>query len=298
MAEPGTYIIPSWSDFARTASQSYYPELWDGRVLDLVPALGKSGGKLLDISGFQNHGTLTNMDDDGDWVFDPVMGMGIDFISGSNDQVVCGSAAHVDDLPAFTLIQWIYPRTLVDGRMFFSKSTTGGNFGIFWRFSGSGGQYNMQIEFTGTDLQTTWGGTPSGTGIVANVWQMMAVTYDGGATASTALQAYKDGILVSHSSDTNGTSGRASDASYSLCLGNINGGTNQSADAIYGRTMLYNRVLSQWEIQTFCDSPYLDLVPLPTIIQGKAAAAPAGVARSIFESGIFSSPIFGRRVAA
>lgn len=276
MAVPiAAFLTPSWSDYARTATESYFPELWDGKVGDWVPALGKSGDKLFDISGFENHGTLTNMDVDGDWVADETVGWGIDFVSSSNDQIVCGSAANIDNLPALTLIQWICVRTRVDGKMFFSKSTTGGNFGIFWRLSGTGGQYNFQVEWDGTDLSGTWGGSPTGTTINANEWTMMAITYDGGATASTSLSAYKDGIKVNLSASSNGTTARTTDASYSIAIGNINGSTNAAADAIYGRTILYNRVLSQSEIQLFCESPYIDLIPIVDV-QGKAPAAAAG----------------------
>lgn len=266
-------IIPTWTDFARTAQESYFPELWDGRVMDLVPALGKTGGTLVDISGFNNHGTLTNMDVDGDWVADEVMGLGIDFVGSSNDQIVCGSAAHLDDLPALSIVQWVYVRARVDGKFFFTKSTTGGNFGIFWRLSGTGGQYNFQVEFGGTDLSGTWGGTPAGTTINVNEWTMMAVTYDGGATASTSLSAYKDGIKVNLASSANGTSSRTTDASYSVAVGNLNGSTTGAIDGIIGRTMLYNRVLSQSEIQLLCDSPYIDLIPIRNDWGGLAGAA-------------------------
>ena len=61
-------IRPSYhQNFARSAGESKYPNLWKGLVGAWVPALGVTGGTLFDQSPFKNHGTLTNMEAV-DWV--------------------------------------------------------------------------------------------------------------------------------------------------------------------------------------------------------------------------------------
>ena len=60
--------------------------------------------------------------------------------------------------------------------------------------------------------------------------------------------------------------------------------------------MVYNKALDARDVSNLYSSGVEWLLPaLP--IYGKAPAA-AGVALSVFESGVFSSPIFGGRIAA
>lgn len=62
-----------------------YASLKQGLVGAWCPSLGASGFRLIDRSGYGNHGTLTNMDPGTDWV--PSGGkLALDF-DGSNDQV-------------------------------------------------------------------------------------------------------------------------------------------------------------------------------------------------------------------
>lgn len=62
-------VTPSWKQgFARNAAESAYPNCWKGLVGAWVPALGPTGATLYDVSGYGNHGTLTNMDPATDWV--------------------------------------------------------------------------------------------------------------------------------------------------------------------------------------------------------------------------------------
>ena len=60
---------PSYKQgFAKSAAESDAPELWKGCVGLWMPSLGPTGLTLRDISGYGNHGTLTNMDPATDWV--------------------------------------------------------------------------------------------------------------------------------------------------------------------------------------------------------------------------------------
>jgi hypothetical protein len=57
------HSAPSYdSGFAQSIGESRNPHLWDGLVGLWVPSLGPTGDTLYDVSGFENHGSLTNMD--------------------------------------------------------------------------------------------------------------------------------------------------------------------------------------------------------------------------------------------
>ena len=60
---------PSWKQgFARNAAESKNPGLWKGLRGLWAPVLGPTGTTLRDVSGYGNHGVLTNMDPATDWV--------------------------------------------------------------------------------------------------------------------------------------------------------------------------------------------------------------------------------------
>ena len=60
---------PSYkAGYAKSASESAYPELWDGLVGAWVPGLGPTGTKVFDASGRSHNALLTAMDPATDWV--------------------------------------------------------------------------------------------------------------------------------------------------------------------------------------------------------------------------------------
>ena len=80
-------LKPSYaSGYAKNASQSAHPNLWDGLVGAWMPSMGVTGETLRDVSGNGNHGTLTNMDAASDWVATS-KGLALDF-DGVDDEVL------------------------------------------------------------------------------------------------------------------------------------------------------------------------------------------------------------------
>jgi hypothetical protein len=105
-------VEPSYkSGYAQSAGESAHPNLWDGLVGAWMPSMGVTGKTLRDVSGNENHGTLTNMDPATDWVTSE-KGSALDF-DGNNDFVTQadpqGSFARSgsDDL---TVSCWVYPK--------------------------------------------------------------------------------------------------------------------------------------------------------------------------------------------
>jgi len=61
-------ILPSYQQgYARGPDMSLYPQTWRGLVGAWVPALGRTGDTLFDVSGFGNHGTLESMIPNTEW---------------------------------------------------------------------------------------------------------------------------------------------------------------------------------------------------------------------------------------
>jgi len=73
--------------YAKNASESANPNLWDGLVGAWMPSLGVTGETLRDVSGNGNHGTLTNMDAATDWVATS-KGLALDFYPSSQSVTV------------------------------------------------------------------------------------------------------------------------------------------------------------------------------------------------------------------
>ena len=95
--KPTTIIKPSYqSGYARNASESENPNLWDGLVGAWMPSLGVTGETLRDVSGNGNHGTLTGMDAASDWVATS-KGLALEF-DGSDDRVLAGDLETLDNM--------------------------------------------------------------------------------------------------------------------------------------------------------------------------------------------------------
>ena len=107
-----------------------YASLRQGLVGCWVPSLGASGYRLIDRSGNNNHGTLTNMDPGTDWV--PSGGkLALDF-DGSNDYV---SIASIAPALGFSFSAW-----------FKAGATTKARHSIFTNADDSGPDIYLHLE--------------------------------------------------------------------------------------------------------------------------------------------------------
>jgi len=118
------------------------------------PALtGPTGTDLLDLSGENNNGTLTNMDAPTDWVLDRY-GHAIDF-DGSNDRVQLSRTVSLSSA-SFTLSIWASQNAAGIGMPVGDRTSTVSyvwfRSGSYVRFSTPGGL----VEFTGVTSFTGW----------------------------------------------------------------------------------------------------------------------------------------------
>ena len=192
--------------------------LRDGLVGVWCPSLGTTAGTLLDRSGRNNHGTLTNMDPATDWVQSGGRGA-LDF-DGSNDEVT--TPAMMPAVAARSMSAWVLTRTT----------------GTQW-FFGSGFNAASAAFIVGIQ-DAAWGVTQYGafvgsTAAAANVWAHIAVV-----NAGTQWTIYANGIAATGTMTT-------TLAAYPVFLGSYGGGGywNGQIDDV----AIWNRSLTPPEIR-------------------------------------------------
>ena len=153
-----------------------YASLKQGLVGCWVPSLGASGFRLIDRSGNNNHGTLTNMDPGTDWV--PSGGkLALDF-DGSNDYVNAGDIA-VDGLSIMSISVFFrfITRSSDYGHLIGKNSTSSSRFGI--GLTGAGTTNNRtNLLVTMGNGSNTFGYTTDNF-VADNVWTHAVYLFDG-----------------------------------------------------------------------------------------------------------------------
>ena len=261
-------LKPSYaSGYAKNASQSAHPNLWDGLVGAWMPSLGVTGETLRDVSGNGNHGTLTNMDPASDWV-GTSKGLALDF-DGSNDYVDCGVSKSTEVIDSISITGWVRKevnkslnqciinawRNPYNARVCFILS--------FWRSDGRL-QFFHRNQFGQTDQVF------SSVSIPNNEWTHIATTSD-----ETTIRHYING-----KSAGSGTQNyqRYADTSYSsgIRIGDLLG--NERLQGSIANMSIYNRALSPTEIKHL----YVDSLAPFRKKQRVSVAVPGAVFRPYF----------------
>ena len=241
--KPTTIIKPSYqSGYARNASESENPKLWDGLVGAWMPSLGVTGETLRDVSGNGNHGVLTIMDAASDWVATS-KGLALDF-DGFDDYVDCGRPSM--GVGKLTVNAWI---KLNAGNIFQHLVDSSSN---SWHLALLNN--NKPYFYNGATLHTL---TET---LSTNTWYMIT-----GVQGST-LDLYINGVLSqSVSSNVNVTTNNIHIGRWQ------NGGRNFNGKI--SNTSIYNRALSPTEIKQL----YVDSLAPFRKKQRVSVAVPAGI---------------------
>lgn len=154
---------------------------------------------------------------------------------GGNYRALSNSETHVD-LDQFSVCMW-YNTPGSDIDMFTS------NFGR-WRGFGFPDAASDDV-FVHIDLATTDLSITTNPVFTTNAWNHMCVTYNGTLTATTAVQVYRNGAVVTKNWTQNGVGDTTASNDGFLALG---------ADATYvgylDDTLVYNRALTAGEVTT------------------------------------------------
>ena len=221
----------------------------------------ETGGlTVYDLSPFKNNGTLTN----GPTWSPGRLGQALSF-DGVDDNVGMGSPASLDDIDlqtgsGMTISAWIYPESSGEGSngTIVTKSGSGGGGTGAWRFALYLTRLQCIKDYATTDLETR----SINDSYILNTWQHVVLTWTGNPTSSTEVKFYVNGNLMSHISDQDGVGAKNSDAGVNLQIGSSLGG--YTFDGLIDEIRIYNRALSQQEIQWLYQAPYDNLIIEPT----------------------------------
>ena len=151
-------LKPSYaSGYAKNASQSAHPNLWDGLVGAWMPSLGVTGETLRDVSGNGNHGTLTNMDAASDWV-GTSKGLALDYTGGN--QRVSGSIDPSVFAGAHTISCWFNRRATASWGAFFTNNSGSPNQASSFGFTSNTNRIGIhRVGVNATDISVDLGAT-------------------------------------------------------------------------------------------------------------------------------------------
>lgn len=239
-------------------SRQEFSSLRQGLVGAWCPSLGASGYTLIDRSGRNNHGTLTNMGGQDNW---RASGSGIALNFDGVDDYVSAIAPITDN--KVTLVAWGYfASTPTKYPMLLQWRQAGGAnatncFHILHRPAGDtfGGGSGSRIMFAanGASFTNTFPTAP----LVTGRWNCYCGTFDG-----TTQTLYVNGVSAASASVSSAVSVTAQNRSVDI-------GYNQPAptDLYFSGPLddlrLYNRILTPAEIRLIASRRGIGLSPLP-----------------------------------
>lgn len=153
-----------------------YPSLRQGLVGAWCPSLGASGLTLIDRSGRNNHGTLTNMAGQDNWRASG-SGLSLNF-DGTNDRVTTALVPTTSRNISYST--WVYPRRLNAYQ------------GIFSTFTSNSQSFELFVDATGSRfVVVNFANSTFTVPATVNAWQHLAVSING-----TAAVSYLNGAAV------------------------------------------------------------------------------------------------------
>jgi hypothetical protein len=239
----GLQSTPRHTDYLETREKTYsvivksqqeHSSLSEGLVGAWCPSLGATGYRLIDRSGYGNHGTLTNMTND-DWVVSGGAGA-LDF-DGVNDLVSCGRPILLGS-GDFTISTWVYLAVIDDDQVFAgnygtgASNLTGVQIGTTKAYTTPPLAANRFNFYLGSHLQSNFV-------FSATTWYHLVAVRRGGV-----VSLYVNGVF-----DISGTRSNSIGSTIAWTLGS---GPNYSGEEMTGRiddSRVYNRALTPPEIR-------------------------------------------------
>jgi len=211
----------------------------------------RGGTTLHDISGKNNHGTLTNMNPATAWVRTP-MGSGLNF-DGVDDYVDCGLDSSLKfNSGNFTIEGWIKP-IATDGTRTIAATYIDLNLGYFF------GIYNGAIGYYSVGWKT-------GGAIIANQLQYAAITVDSAGN----YNFYINGVSAGSGSSALPVTG---EISFKIGAYSSGGGLGRFSGTM-NNVRVYNCVLSNRQIAQLYADPWAIYRTLPLYTMGSIPTIP------------------------
>ena len=258
-------LKPSYATgYAKNASQSAHPNLWDGLVGAWMPSLGVTGGTVKDVSGNSNDVTLFD-----DAHFETTSrGHAIDFDRNGDYAVSAENTSFVIGTGAFTILQWVYVRSLAgvsygmwDTLELGGSASRNNDFVMYW--SGSQIGYNKVGVYSSGATRVQ-----SDNALTLNEWHLIGLrrknTGANGADVITNLTKNTSYTLATNITSTANVFGRISEGNVFHLDGQI------------ASFQMWGRALSDAEIKQL----YVDSLAPFRRKQRVSVAVPAAVAPS------------------
>lgn len=258
-------------------SYPYYNKPVLGLPIDFVHPLSRglvgcwlfnegSGGKVFDLSGYGNNGTLQA---DTHFVTGK-FGSCLDF-DGTGDYVDCGSGSHLDFGAStdFTLLVWVLTNVSTNGDIVGKVGTGAGYFTLYF-VSDTQGWARIEDD-SANDVYTNFAG------ITRGEWTQAAAVFDRDGNCRTYVNS------VASSSEDISSVGDITNTNTSLTMGKdiVRADLNAQIDHV----MIWNRALTAGEIAQLYREPFCMFRQEPIELWSAASAAVTGI------------PIFRRRRA-
>lgn len=255
---PNPYVKPKWqapvgvmeSIVAYNCRKYCMP-----RPVLAMPMWEGAGNRAIDLSGYGNHGTLTN---GAKWV-----AKGVEF--DGTDDCVADTFTGMSNSVA-TVSCWIYPHTEGEGRsgrIIMLKPSSGWNVIFF----DSGGANRLKIGIADAISGVTRTGTNND--ITLNAWNHVVYSYDGSA-GGTGIKIYVNGSEVTYASTTGANSISAVATNFIIGANNIGG--DQAFDGIMENFLVFDTVITASQAKFLYDNPYF-MYRMPEELYGYAAAS-------------------------
>jgi hypothetical protein len=231
-------------------SRHEHSSLRQGLVGCWVPSLGASGLTLIDRSGRNNHGTLTNMGGQDNW---RASGSGValnfdganDFVLGtSSNGFPVGSAAR-------SLSVWFKMSANSNAEFIaYGGNTFSGCRFALYRDTTTG----VGVEISGSGAASAW--------TYDNLWHHLATTYDASANNATACSVFLDGVRMPVTTSATGIS--INTVKTPVTIGAISGATSSyNLNGQIDDARIYNRALTPAEIRLLASRRGIGLTPRP-----------------------------------
>jgi hypothetical protein len=238
----GLQSTPRHTDYLETREKTYsvivksqqeHSSLSEGLVGAWCPSLGATGYRLIDRSGYGNHGTLTNMTSD-DWVVSGGAGA-LDF-DGVDDYVNCGTS--VRGSSRLTVSVWVRSSSTVNAQRIFSNEPDDYTTAFTIYLSSTSWFFFTSAASPDAFAQASLGTTAQ---INTGQWVHLCATYNG-----SVINTYRNGVFVATASWTRGISAFQGTTVLGATLykGNFTGYFSGEIDdaRIYSRSMSLSEI--------------------------------------------------------
>jgi hypothetical protein len=213
-----------------------------GGAAGLVAAFGfdESGGnRVLDASGNDNHGTLSNADRTARGKF----GGALSF-NGQSSLVRVADSASLALADGMTLAAWVYPETQGSSRPSIITKEMGGRFAYALHAGNREGKPTSTLVIGSSDRSLVGGAS-----LPLRAWTHLAATYDG-----TTRMLFVNGVQVRKGA----ASGSLAASSGPLRIGGNKVMQGQFFKGLIDEVRIYDRALSHAEIAQVSNEPVVD----------------------------------------